>query len=206
MSKRNVVAAWDMLLDELRTQIDEVNRSGGAALSSGDLAAAARAVQVSASLAGIVADLRSLDERLKAALDDGPDQGHVADTLTVYGASLRHPPVASAMPSVTRQSVGRGRKREQLPQGELRVPILQALVEMGGRGAAATVTDRVGELVKGRLTELDYANVKSGQVRWRNKTAFCRNELKNQGLLRSDSPQGIWEISEAGRRWLEEQG
>jgi len=38
---------------------------------------------------------------------------------------------------------------------------------------------------------------------YKNTTRWCRNSLKEEGLLKSNSPHGIWEISYEGRKYLE---
>ena len=40
-------------------------------------------------------------------------------------------------------------------------------------------------------------------VRWRNTAQWCRNTMVNEGLLKGDSPHGVWEITAAGKRALE---
>ncbi len=39
-------------------------------------------------------------------------------------------------------------------------------------------------------------------LRWQNTAQWCRHTLVREGLLKSDSPWGIWEISEQGRQAL----
>ena len=41
-------------------------------------------------------------------------------------------------------------------------------------------------------------------IRWRNTAQWARNTLREEGLIRDDTPRGIW-ASEAGRKWLEAQ-
>lgn len=101
------------------------------------------------------------------------------------------------------------RRPKQVPQGAMlaqtayRLPILQALVEMGGQGRTADVLDRVGELLEGQLSGMDHELVPSGtDVRWRNKARWARNTMVKEGLMASDSPHGIWEITESGREVL----
>jgi restriction system protein len=38
--------------------------------------------------------------------------------------------------------------------------------------------------------------------RWRNTAQWARNSLREEGLIRDDSPRGIWEITDKGRQWL----
>jgi restriction system protein len=83
-------------------------------------------------------------------------------------------------------------------------PILQALSEMGGRAAVGAILDRVGELMKPVLKDVDYQNLPSdpGEPRWRNAAKWARNTLVEEGRLKSGSPHGVWEISDEGRQWL----
>jgi restriction system protein len=41
--------------------------------------------------------------------------------------------------------------------------------------------------------------------RWRNTAQWARNTLREDGLIRDDTPRSIWEIAERGREWLVEQ-
>ena len=84
-------------------------------------------------------------------------------------------------------------------------PILQVLVEMGGRGKRLRVMDAVGPKMKGILTPADFGRLpKSGWVRWRNRVAWQASNMRAQGLIKNDSPRGLWEISDAGRQWLDD--
>jgi restriction endonuclease Mrr len=63
----------------------------------------------------------------------------------------------------------------------------------------AEVLDLVLEKVKGRLTDADREKLPSGtDVRWRNTAAWERFKMVEDGLLKSDSPRGTWELTEAG--------
>jgi len=56
-------------------------------------------------------------------------------------------------------------------------------------------------LMKGVLIRVDYEPLASDpeMLRWRNTAQWARNSMVKEGLLKSNSPRGIWEISEAGR-------
>jgi restriction endonuclease Mrr len=102
---------------------------------------------------------------------------------------------------------------ERLPRGlrtpeeAFRVPILEALVELGGEAPLGEVLDRVEEMMGDQLNEHDRAMLPSGDaVRWRNTAQWARNALRKRGFIRDDSPRGIWAISKEGRHWLKEQG
>jgi len=57
------------------------------------------------------------------------------------------------------------------------------------------------------LKDVDYDPLASGpdNPRWRNAGQWARNSMVNEGLLKRDSPRGIWEITDAGRQVLREQ-
>lgn len=78
------------------------------------------------------------------------------------------------------------------------IPILQELAARGGRAPGREITEAVGERVVDLLTERDYETLDSGRVRWVTRVQFTRLRLKERGLLRSDSPRGVWELTEAG--------
>ena len=85
-------------------------------------------------------------------------------------------------------------------------PILEVLVEMGGKGKTKAVLDHLGEKMKGTLKPIDYECHKSNdkQIRWRNTGQWARNKMvNNDGRMKKDSPNGVWEISDKGRKWLE---
>ena len=74
---------------------------------------------------------------------------------------------------------------------------------MGGSGKVREVQDRVGQIMKPILSDVDLQKVPSGQVRWRNTACWARQDMVDEGLLKTNSPRGIWEISEEGRASLE---
>jgi hypothetical protein len=98
---------------------------------------------------------------------------------------------------------GRAAPGTILPEREYWRPILETLVEMGGSGPANDVIDAVGLRLRDRLLEKDYDQLDIGETRWRNRTRFARLRMKEQGLLRAGSHRGVWEVTPAGRTYLE---
>ena len=103
------------------------------------------------------------------------------------------------------------RKQRTLSQGskthnsEYRIPILQVLTDLGGRGKVNEILRRVYEKMKDVLNSFDLEVLSSGfDVRWRNAAQWERNTMVNQGLLEKDSSRGIWEITESGKNYLKE--
>ncbi|RKY41126.1 MAG: hypothetical protein DRP76_00555 [Candidatus Omnitrophota bacterium] len=92
------------------------------------------------------------------------------------------------------------------PQDEYIIPILQTLVELGGKAEMYAVLKGVFEKMKDRLNQYDMQALPSNpsQKRWENTAQWSRNTMVKEGLLSSKSPRGIWEITAAGRRFLSE--
>ncbi|HLA80653.1 MAG TPA: winged helix-turn-helix domain-containing protein [Thermoleophilia bacterium] len=91
-----------------------------------------------------------------------------------------------------------------LPREEYRYPILEALYERGGSAPASQVIATVDKRLNDRLTELDRAAAVSGQVRWANRAQWQRVALVREGLIKSDSPRGSWELTPAGIALVEQ--
>ena len=65
------------------------------------------------------------------------------------------------------------------------------------------VLKKVEQSMKEVLKSVDYDQLNSNtDIRWRNTAQFARNTMVRKGLLKSNSPRGRWEITEAGRKSL----
>lgn len=89
-----------------------------------------------------------------------------------------------------------------VPGHEYRKPILEYLVASGGRGAVHDILEAVEQKMKLRLTQKDYELLRYGQIRWSTNAMYERKHMVLEGLLKKDSPRGIWEITEQGKNWL----
>ncbi len=85
------------------------------------------------------------------------------------------------------------------------MPILQALDAIGGRGNVGGVLARVEQLMEGSPTVVDDEPLASEpeMLCWRSAGQWARYSVVQEGFLKPDSPSGVGEISEAGRRSLE---
>jgi Mrr restriction endonuclease-like protein len=92
-----------------------------------------------------------------------------------------------------------------LPEREYWLPILRILDRAGGSAQANDVIDALGPHMEHRLRPADYEVLRMGEVRWRNRARFARLRMKERGLLSDKSSRGIWELTEAGRRYLDEE-
>lgn len=104
-------------------------------------------------------------------------------------------------PATTKSRLPPGKRT---PGAAYRLPILRALVAMGGEAKMHAVLDHVYQEIKHRLTPADLEPLPSdaNTPRWRNTAQWARLSLVQEGLLRNDSPRGIWAITDKGRAYL----
>jgi hypothetical protein len=81
-------------------------------------------------------------------------------------------------------------------------PLLEVLVERGGRASREEVHNAVENKMKDRFKSGDYEQNKDGTAKWSKHLDYQRLAMVHEGLLESNSPRGAWEITDSGRRWL----
>ncbi len=87
-------------------------------------------------------------------------------------------------------------------QKELDVPLLKAVVSLGGKAKAQDVYDEVGKFFP-QLTDADRTeSLPSGGSRWKNRIQWARQGLVDRGEL-TNGGWGIWAITDKGRERLE---
>ena len=96
------------------------------------------------------------------------------------------------------------RTRRSMPKSDLphtnqevfRPEIIDALRILGGAGTNKEVIDIIEERMKNKLLPGDYEKRARGTMVWKNNVHWARNSLREEGILRSNSPRGKWELSE----------
>ncbi len=184
----NVSSAFEMLLEEVEAEIDFVNNVGSKAFEGRVYERAKEALEragVLTSFRDRVAALRKEWEELAAAAESQEDEETRAE----------------------RRNLGRLRRGQRTPEAAYREPILRVLIEMGGKGKMSDILDRVGVLMKSTLRDIDHDPLASNPdlPRWRNAAQWARNSMVKEGLLKADSPRGVWEIADKGRAMLKGQ-
>jgi hypothetical protein len=172
-------AAFDLLQDELDAHLADLQTDIAETAKRGAYDKVTQLAKAAQELADLKKELAGVEKRYNRLIEtDEPDESAPEDK--------------------------RIRKGLKTPQAAYQRPILQALVDLGGRSKLHPVLDRVYELMKAQLNEHDLAILPSDGVtpRWRNTAQWARNSLREQGLIRDDTPRSVWEISEQGRKWL----
>ena len=68
------------------------------------------------------------------------------------------------------------------------------------------VLDKIGIRMSHKLNTYDHQPLPSDPtiLRWRNTAQWARAAMVKEGLLSANSPRGVWEITDGGRRFLEQ--
>lgn len=112
---------------------------------------------------------------------------------------------------------GRGKRSQRRRKGTERLPagqstpssaffndILSILRDEGGMASPALVIPQIESRMKDLLKEEDFERVQSSnKPRWIIAVRKARGELIEQGLLKENSPRGMWELSDKGWQVLE---
>ncbi len=176
----NVSSGFEMLMEEVEAEIDFFTRIGSRAFESRDFSkvdeARTKAEQITA-FRDKVAALRKEWESVSGS--EAEDEDTRAE----------------------RRNLGRLRKGQRTPEAAYYLPILKALVELGGSAKMRTVLDKVHKAMKPVLKDVDHEPLASDpeMPRWRNSAQWARNTMRQEGLLKADSPHGTWEITPAGK-------
>ena len=181
-----VDAAFEILLEEIESVIEEVNQSGGRAFSDGKLDIAQQILTQAQALTDYRSSVASLRENWGAL-------------YAVQDEEVRE--------IISKRDLGRLKKGLRTKEAFYYTPILQVLSNMGGRGEIGEVLDQVHTIVKDSLKPVDKEPLASDPKvpRWRNAACWARCSMVREGLLKADSPRGVWEIAKAGSAHLKEQ-
>ncbi len=188
MDQNDVAVAFDIVLEEIENAIAGLNKEGAQAFQSGKYEVAKDLTEKGSQMAafrGKVSDLRR-------------------EWLNIFGSVIAKQDTTRRRKR-NRQVAERLKRGLRTPEENFRIPILQALVDLGGSAPVGEVLDKVEEKIKTQLNLYDRQPLPSdpNQTRWRNTAQWARNGMIREGLLAADSPRGVWEITQAGRKWLE---
>jgi len=180
----NPKEAFDTLLKTATYELEKTQQAGAAYFASVDTVHIREAADRVERIQSLIQALHQLQGQWEQMFPE----------LSPTAPSLPHnPPTQRTLPGI------------KTPQEQYRLPILQALVEMGGKARTGRVLDRVGELMAGILNDFDRERLPQGrQIRWRNTAMWERLNMVKEGLLSDQSPNGTWEITEAGILKLKE--
>lgn len=177
-----VLGAFQRLLEVIEVEIDSINKTGARAQERRDYGGASTAIERAH-------QITALRDRVLA--------------LRKEWESLTASPQTNRGKQITREkrrNLGRLEAGLRTPETAYYQPILKALFDLGGSAKVKDVLEKVELLMKRVLTEVDYKPLKSKpqMLRWQETAQWARFQMVHEGLLKPNSPWGIWEITEAG--------
>ncbi len=180
MKSNEVDTAFEILLEEIEMVANDLHDEGAEAFMSGNYETARRAIEEATRLAEFREKVKALKKEWASLLFKRPRRAG-------------------------KNQKGRLPRGLRTPEEAFRRPILEALVELGGKGTLGEILDLVEKKMKHRFTKYDLEPLPSDpkSVRWRNTAQWCRYTLIREDLLNPDSPHGVWEITDLGRKALQ---
>ncbi len=177
----NVSSGFEILLEEVEAEIDFFTRIGSRAFES--------------------RDFRKVDEARTQAEKVTAFRDKVAALRKEWGTISGSETEEDEETKAERRNLGRLRKGLRTPEAAYYVPILKALIELGGSAKMQAVLDKVHKAMKPTLKDVDHEPLASDpdMPRWRNSAQWARNTMRQEGLIKDDSPHGTWEITQAGK-------
>lgn len=188
MDQNQVAQAFDILLEEIENSIDGLNQEGAEAFQKGNYDSARDLMEKGSHMTAFREKVRDLQREWRNLFSIAHFQ--------VTEPTIRRPRIRKV-----RQRLKHGLRT---PEDTFYVPILQALVEKGGVGQAREILDSVGKMMESIFNKYDLSFLSSNpkETRWRKTANWARRSMIKEGLLSSNSPRGVWEITETGRQWL----
>jgi len=213
---QNVLAAFDVLIEEMENALRSIHKGGADALETGNYERAQTAIEharrvmlMSEKIASLKGEWRDVAGAFSVQKD--PEQ-HTPPAASVQRQTRMHtvpakphPVVRHEVPQpVGRLIAGRIRKGLRTPEPAFFRPILQALSDLGGSAKRSDIFNVLEHSMRDVFKPIDYQTLSSEaeQMRWQNSAQWARNLMVKDGLLQQDSPVGIWEITEKGRAFL----
>ena len=178
---------FNYLLDEIKKAIDELRRQGTLALQSEDLVTAGQLVEKA----------KQFDDFRQKIIDLQEEWNSLASDVGIHNKKR----------VVRRRSKNRKakhRKRGELtPKENYYQPILQALMDMNGKGSRPAVLQRLERSMASVFNQFDREPDKSDhKPTWHKRASFARLDMVKLGLLTHSSGRGVWEITEKGKKWF----
>ena len=187
MDRNEVSTAFEIVLEEVESVVDSLNNEGAEAFQKSDYETAKGLIEDATRLTDFRTKVRNLQKEW--------------DTL--FHPKLP-PRIRTTGKTVKRSYTIRLDRGLRTNNDAFRRPILEALKELNNSATVTEVLERVAGKMKTILNDYDRQPLPSQPkiTRWNNNAQWCRNILVQEGLMKADSPRGIWEISEKGEAVL----
>lgn len=188
--------AFGNLVEALQRELKSIAKSSTGAIEKGDYEAARAPLERAGDISKLLGKFNDLRKEWDLLFKGTP-----------VAVSVKAPTVKAIKPAVEKK-----RTTARLPRGvstPLKAfiqPVLQTLVDMGGKGARIDIVNNLLKIMAGTLNELDKQSSPSHPKtpRWLIKMDKVRAFMLETDILVKDTEMGIWEISQKGRDFLKE--
>jgi len=89
------------------------------------------------------------------------------------------------------------------PRNTLIRAIVRVMEQMGNSGSNREIHQKLEDVLADVLTPEDYELDSSGRVIWYHQVDWARMYMAKIGMIKNDSPRGVWELSDRYKELLE---
>lgn len=189
------------LCREVIERLDAGNDNGETAAMEAQLREIARAIDKLDKQSVPVPDaLRAEKTRLAAALGVSAEAtqtlNHLADELEALLKDLKDRIGRTPEAATAKKPRGKRSKSPKTNRSILRRLIIEALNELGGSAHKKDLYKLIEKKYEGRFLPGDFDYLPDGKrIVWKNYCDWEGTAMRQEGLLRSDSPRGIWVLN-----------
>ena len=145
--------------------------------------------------------LRSEKTRLVAAVSVQSDASHtlnmLADEFDNILKDLRKGQIGQSQDAGVLKPRGKRSRSPKTNKKMIREYIINALKKFKGRAPVSEIIEEIGRQMDGKFLPGDTEwREATAQYIWQNNAKWERFRMTKEGILRSDSPRGIWELTE----------
>lgn len=194
MINKEIVPAFDMLLEELERIIPDLNAQGKVLLDQKQYTQAHELINKAQGVVAFEAKVNALKEEwLKM---------QVPPTKAPQPAQPPNPPKNAKV--IKRNEKNKLHEGLRTKNSDFHIPILRALVNAGGSRTFPDLIKALEHDMKDILNKHDWALLADAKsIRWVNNVGWAKAQLRMAGFISATAPNGIWEITLAGRQALE---
>lgn len=201
--------AFQMLLEEMSSALNSLNEEGSEFFRMGDYKNVTMTVEK-------VSQIQEFHKKVNELFEEWTEISPMGTSVLPQNTlkqpdrndpnELYEPELDDDIDQDEEKTLQQGHQTKRLqnglktPRDAFKIPLLQALSELGGRGKSSEIIVLVGRNMRSSLTTYDFESLPSNSksIRWVNTLQWCRKHLIDQELLKKNSPSGIWELSATG--------
>jgi len=190
MNKNEISTSFDNLIENINKLLPNLNQQSSDLIEKHQYQEAKETI----SKAETVMSLRKKIENLKE------------EWLGLNLPSADSPPSSEdTKQKVSPETEKQFRSQSHTSSKEFRIPILQALVNLGGSAKRKLVFDELEKIMGDQLSENDREPLPSRKrvARWQRIATNTRTKMRDEGYITVDPNKGVWIITEKGRAFLD---